>query len=204
VDHPIKAAANDLLLQIWNWRESPGKQRFESAPGVRQWNFIDRAGFKSRRRQTAAFARNCFLRFRKQRGILVDVRAGTAEELSANLEAVTSRLGGLKAINRHSIFTPEKFLYGFFIAKISAKACFQPLVLCAQSAPTVIIEGRPPFRLRAVWADRCCRAARLFKNTGYNDGPFCLAMLLEGNLHSFSTQGLMIRKKLSRYAGLMD
>jgi len=55
-----------------------------------EWKLIDRQELK--RRRQPGYARNnfVFLGFPQQRGI-GDVRAATAEELSANLEAVTHR-----------------------------------------------------------------------------------------------------------------
>lgn len=194
VDHPIKAAAmiffNDMELAC------RAVTALKSAP-VSAVELIDRAGLKAVEGKPGMPEILSSLGSQAT-GLLVDVRAASTEELSANLEAVTHALGGLKAINDID-FTQDKVIYDSYW-KIR-KGLFPAVGAVRPVGTTVIIED-VAFPVEQL-AEGVVELQGVFQKHGYNEA-ILFGHALEGNLHFVFTQGFDDPKEVSRYAALMD
>ena len=194
VDHPIKAAAMIFFDDMELACRAVTSLKSEPVSAV---ELIDRAGLKAVEGKPGMSALLSSLGSQAA-GLLVDVRAASAEELSANLLAVTQALDGLKTINDID-FTQDKAIYDSYW-KIR-KGLFPAVGAVRPVGTTVIIED-VAFPVEQL-AEGVLELQGVFQKHGYSEA-ILFGHALEGNLHFVFTQGFDDPNEVMRYAALMD
>lgn len=193
-EHPLKAAALIFFPEMESTCRAVTSMKPTPVAAV---ELIDRAGLKAVEDQ-AGMPDILKTLGDEAAALLVDVRAGTREELDQKLAEVTAAIEGIETVAPIE-FTEDADTYALYW-KIR-KGLFPAVGAVRLTGTTVIIED-VAFPIEQL-AEGVLELQQVFRKYGY-DEALLFGHALEGNLHFVFTQGFDDDKEVERYKLLMD